>query len=293
MPNQWTGTGNPYTREEVRDRLKKTLSEGRAIIAAGAGTGISAKFIEKGGADLIIVYNSGRFRMAGHGSTAGLMAYGDANAVAMEIGEYEVLPVVEEIPVICGVHATDPRRRMWHWLGKVKDMGFSGVNNFPTHMIIDGHFRRVLEETGMGVQQEIDMIALARKMDLFTIVYVDSVDEARAMARAGADAIIAHVGTTVGGSIGVTSAVAPWEYTLKRTQEIIEAARQERDDIFFLCHGGPINTPEDAARVLEATDCHGFVGASSLERMGVEESLTNLTRQFKAIPVPAASKFNG
>ena len=140
MPNPWTGIGNPYTKQEVRDRLQATLDQKRAIIAAGAGTGISAKFIEKGGADLLIVYNSGRFRMAGHGSTAGMMAYGDANAVAMEIGEYEVLPVVKEIPVICGVHGSDPRRRMWHWLGKVKDMGFSGVNNFPTHSIIDGHF---------------------------------------------------------------------------------------------------------------------------------------------------------
>ena len=144
MPNIWTGKGNPYTREEVRERLYETLKKNQPIIAAGAGTGISAKFIEKGGADLIIIYNSGRFRMMGHGSTAGMMAYGDANAIAMDIGEYEVLPIVEECPVICGVHATDPRRRMWHWLGKVKDMGFSGVNNFPTHTIVDGHFRGVL-----------------------------------------------------------------------------------------------------------------------------------------------------
>src|SRR6185436_14891973 len=147
MPNPWTGKGNPYTRQEVRDRLQASLDRGEPIIAAGAGTGISAKFLEKGGADLIIIYNSGRFRMAGHGSTCGLMAYGDANQVAMDIGEYEVLPIVEEVPVICGVHATDPRRRMWHWLGRVKEMGFSGVNNFPTHTIIDGHFRQVLEET--------------------------------------------------------------------------------------------------------------------------------------------------
>src|SRR5690349_11443751 len=203
MPNPWTGKGNPYTRQEVRDRLQNTINQNKAIIAAGAGTGISAKFIEKGGADLIIIYNSGRFRMAGHGSTAGLMAYGDANAVAMEIGEYEVLPIVEEIPVICGGHATDPRRRMWHWLLRVKDMGFSGVNKFPTHTIVDGHFREVLEEPGMSVKKEFEMVALARKMDLFSIVYVATPEEARAMAEAGADAIIAHVGTTVGGSIGV------------------------------------------------------------------------------------------
>lgn len=283
MPNPWTGIGNPYTRTEVLERLHDTLSKGQAIIAAGAGTGISAKFIEKGGADLIIIYNSGRFRMMGHGSTAGLMAYGDANAVAMEIGEYEVLPVVNEIPVICGVHATDPRRRMWHWLGKVKDMGFSGVNNFPTHTIIDGHFRGVLEETGMSVKKEFEMVALARRMDLFSIVYVGSPEESVEMAKAGADVIIAHVGTTVGGSIGVTDAVIPWEETIRRTQAIIDAGKSVRNDVLYLCHGGPINTPVDADRVIQATDCVGFVGASSLERMAVEESLTALTRQFKAI----------
>src|SRR6476620_9085021 len=224
MPNPWTRKGNPYTREEVRERLQATLNKGNAIIAAGAGAGISAKFIEKGGADLIIIYNSGRFRMMGHGSTAGMMAYGDANAIAMEIGEFEVLPVVEEVPVICGVHATDPRRRMWHWLGQVKEMGFSGVNNFPTHTIVDGHFRQVLEETGMSVKQEFEMVALARKMDLFTIVYVATPDEAKAMAEAGADAIIAHVGTTVGGAIGVKGAVVTMKEAVQRTQNIIDAA---------------------------------------------------------------------
>ena len=283
MPNPWTGIGNPYTRAEVLERLHDTLSKGEAIIVAGAGTGISAKFIEKGGADLIIIYNSGRFRMMGHGSTAGLMAYGDANAVAMEIGEYEVLPVVKEVPVICGVHATDPRRRMWHWLGKVKDMGFSGVNNFPTHSIIDGHFRDILEETGMSVKKEFEMVALARRMEMFSIVYVGSPEEAVEMAKSGADAIIAHVGTTVGGSIGVTQAVIPWEETIRRTQAIIDAGKSVRDDVLYLCHGGPINTPEDADRVIQATDCVGFVGASSLERMAIEESLTSLTREFKSI----------
>jgi predicted TIM-barrel enzyme len=291
MPNPWTGKGNPYTRKEVRERLMAQVKKGNAIIAGGAGTGISAKFIEKGGADLIIIYNSGRFRMMGHGSTCGMMAYGDANAIAMEIGEYEVLPVVEECPVICGVHATDPRRRMWHWLGKVKEMGFSGVNNFPTHTIVDGHFRGVLEETGMSVKKEFEMVALARKMDLFTTVYVGSPEEAIEMAKAGADSIIAHVGTTVGGSIGVKSAVKSWDYTIARTQEIIDAASTVRKDIFFLCHGGPINTPDDAERVMKATDAVGFVGATSLERMGVEESLTSLTRKFKSLKAPAAKKF--
>jgi predicted TIM-barrel enzyme len=290
MPNPWTGRGNPYTREEVRARLQATLDKGDALIAAGAGTGISAKFIERGGADLIIIYNSGRFRMMGHGSTCGLMAYGDANAIAMEIGEFEVLPVVEDVPVICGVHASDPRRRMWHWLGKVKEMGFSGVNNFPTHTIVDGHFRQVLEETGMSVRKEYEMVALARKMDLFSIVYVATPEEAVEMAKAGADAIIAHVGTTVGGSVGVRQAVVSWDHTLQVTQDIIRAARQVRNEIFFLCHGGPINTPADAKRVLDGTDAVGFVGASSLERMGVEESLTSLTRTFKSLKAPAASR---
>lgn len=283
MPNPWTGRGNPYTRQEVRDRLQVALDRGEPLIAAGAGTGISAKFIERGGADLIIVYNSGRYRMAGHGSTAGLMSYGDANAVAMEIGEYEVLPVVEEVPVICGVHATDPRRRMWHWLLKVKEMGFSGVNNFPTHAIVDGNFRQILEETGMSVQKEFEMIALARKMDLFTIVYVATPDEARAMAEAGADAIIAHVGTTIGGSIGVTGAACSMDEAVRKTQAVIDAARAVRDDVFYLCHGGPIAAPADAAEVINRTDCVGFVGASSLERMAVEQPLVEITRKFKAI----------
>ena len=224
MPNPWTGKGNPYTRQEVRDRLKNTLAQKKAIIAAGAGTGISAKFIEKGGADLLIIYNSGRFRMSGHGSTAGLMAYGDANAVAMEIGEFEVLPVVEEIPVICGVHGSDPRRRIWHHLLKVKEMGFSGINNFPTHSIVDGHFRQVLEETGMGFDKEVEMVRIADKMDLFSIVYVATAEEARQMAEAGADAIISHVGTTVGGSIGVTGASCSMEEAVARTNEIVAAA---------------------------------------------------------------------
>ena len=285
MPNPWTGKGNPYTRAEVIERLRAAVGRGEPILAAGAGTGISAKFIEQGGADLVIVYNSGRFRMAGHGSTAGLMAYGDANATAMEIGQYEVLPVVEEIPVICGVHATDPRRRMWHWLLEVKAMGFSGVNNFPTHCIVDGMFRQILEETGMSVRKEFEMVALARKMDLFSIVYVSTPEEARAMAESGADAIIAHVGTTVGGSIGVTSATVTMDEAVKRTQAIIDAASAVRDDILFLTHGGPIARPEDAAHVIAHTDAVGFVGASSLERLAVEDSLKDLTRRFKSIPV--------
>jgi predicted TIM-barrel enzyme len=289
MPNPWTGIGNPYSRIEVVDRLRETLDRGEPIIAGGAGTGISAKFLEMGGIDLIIIYNSGRFRMSGHGSTAGLMAYCDANAIAMEIGEYDVLPVVEETPVICGVHATDPRRRMWHWLGKVKEMGFSGVNNFPTHCIIDGEFRQILEETGMSVKKEVEMIALARKMDLFTIVYVGTPREAKAMAEAGADVVIAHVGTTVGGAIGVKEAACTLEKAALRTQEIAGAAIDARKDVICLSHGGPISTPEDAAFINEHTDTVGFVGASSLERLAFEQPLTDLTRRFKQIPVKRKS----
>lgn len=286
MPNPWTGKGNPYTRQEVRERLQRTLDQNKAIIAAGAGTGISAKFIEKGGADLIIIYNSGRFRMAGHGSTAGLMAYGDANAEALNLGEFEVLPVVEEVPVICGVHGSDPRRRMWHHLLKVKEMGFSGVNNFPTHCIVDGQFRDILEETGLGFYKEVEMVRLASKMNLFSIVYVAKPEEARQMAEAGADAIISHVGTTVGGSVGVVNASCTMEDAISRTREIMKAGKEVNPDIFFLAHGGPINTPEDVRMILDQTDVHGFVGASSLERMGVENSLTELTRKFKSLTLP-------
>jgi predicted TIM-barrel enzyme len=188
--------------------------------------------------------------------------------------------------VICGVHATDPRRRMWHWLGKVKDMGFSGVNNFPTHTIVDGHFRGVLEETGMSVQIECEMVGLARRMELFSLVFVATPVEAVEMTKQGADAVIAHVGTTVGGSIGVTNAVVSWDHTVKVTQEIIDAARSVNKDVFTLTHGGPVNTPKDVEYVLSKTTADGFVGASSLERMGVESSLTELTREFKRVPLP-------
>ena len=287
MPNPWTGKGNPYTRKEVVERLRATLKKGEAIIAAGAGTGISAKFIEKGGADLIIIYNSGRFRMMGHGSTCGLMAYGDANAIAMEIGEYEVLPVVEEVPVICGVHATDPRRRMWHWLLQGEGDGLlSGVNNFPTHTIVDGHFRGVLEETGMSVKKEFEMVALARKMDLFSVVYVATPEEAARWPKAGADAIIAHVGTTVGGSIGVKGAVVHVDDAVKRDAGDHRCARSACGRTSSSSPTAARSTRRRTPRYIKSTrTAVGFVGASSLERMGVEESLTNLTREFKKIPV--------
>ena len=286
MPNPYTGIGNPYTREEVNQRLRDTLAKNEPIIVAGAGTGISAKFIEKGGADLIIIYASGRFRMAGAGSIAGMMAYGDANAISMEIGEHEVLPVVEEIPVICGVHASDPRRRMWHFLKQVKDMGFSGINNFPTHTIVDGQFGQSIEETNMGVQKEIDCVDLATsKMDLFSITYVANPEEAAKMAKAGADVVIAHVGCTVGGSIGVSDAALGLDQAAQATQAICEGAHSVNKDCLVLSHGGPILTPSDAAYINERTDTVGFVGASSIERIAVESSITDLTREFKSIPV--------
>lgn len=286
MPNPYTGIGNPYTRTEVKQRLRDTLDRGEPIIVAGAGTGISAKFIEEGGADLIIIYASGRFRMAGAGSIAGMMAYGDANAISMEIGEFEVLPVVKEIPVICGVHASDPRRRMWHFLKQVKDMGFSGINNFPTHTIVDGQFGQSIEETNMGVQKEIDCVELATsKMDMFSIVYVATPEEAAAMTKAGADVVIAHVGCTVGGSIGVSDASLGLDQAAAATQAICEAVHSVNKETHVLSHGGPILTPSDAAYINERTDTVGFVGASSIERIAVEGSIPDLTREFKAIPV--------
>ena len=276
--------GNTHTRQEVLDKLHSTLDAGEPIIAAGAGTGISAKFIEKGGADLIIIYNSGRFRMAGRGSCAGLLAYGDANQIVIEMGEREVLPVVEHTPVIAGVNGTDPTRRMWHFVGQVRDMGFSGVNNFPTVGCIDGNFRRTLEQTGMSYSLEVDTIRIAREMDMFTIVYSFNEEESRAMAKAGADVMIAHVGTTVGGSIGADSALS-LEQAAERVQTILDAAREVNSDIIGLSHGGPIANPPDAAYINEHTDAVGFVGASSLERLATEDAIRSVTSEFKNIPV--------
>lgn len=277
-------TGNTHRREEVLEKLHATLNAGKPILAAGAGSGISAKFIEEGGADLIIIYNSGRFRMAGRGSCAGLLAYGDANQTVMEMGERDVLPVVRYTPVIAGVNGTDPMRRMGHFLRQVRDMGFSGVNNFPTVGVIDGNFRRTLEETGMGYGLEVDMIRAAHEMDMFTIVYAFNEEEARDMARAGADVLIAHVGTTVGGSIGARSAMTLAQ-AARRVQSILRAARKVNPELLGLSHGGPIATPEDAAYINRHTGAVGFVGASSLERLATEKAVRNITRAFKRIPL--------
>ncbi len=271
-----------YTRAEVLARLQAEIDAGRPVIGAGAGTGISAKFAEAGGADLIIIYNSGRFRMAGHGSLAGVLAYGDANQIVQEMGEREVLPVVKEVPVIAGVMGTDPLRQMPVLLRQLDALGFSGINNFPTVGLIDGRFRMELEATNMGFGREVDMIRTAREMGFFTAVYVFNPDESRAMAEAGADCIIAHMGLTVGGSIGLDRGDAMGlEDAPAAVQAIGEAAWAVNKAAILLCHGGPIATPEDSAYVLANSDAVGFVGASSMERLPVETAITGTVEAFK------------
>ena len=273
-----------YSRAEVLERLQAQVAAGRPIVGAGAGTGISAKFAEAGGADLIIIYNSGRYRMAGHGSLAGVLAFGDANQIVKEMGEREVLPVVKEAPVIAGVMGTDPLRQMDYLLREIDALGFSGVNNFPTVGLIDGRFRMELERTNMGFYREVEMIRQAAAMGFFTCVYVFNPDEARMMAKAGADSIIAHMGLTVGGSIGLEKVDAmKLEDAPGNVQAIGEAAWKVKKDALLLCHGGPIAEPEDAEYVLARCDAVGFVGASSMERLPVERALTEQTRRFKSV----------
>ncbi len=280
-----------YTRAQVIERLRGQVAAGKPVVGAGAGTGISAKFAEAGGADLIIIYNSGRFRMAGHGSLAGLLAYGDANAIVKEMGEREVLPVVRDVPVIAGVMGTDPLRQMDYLLGELDALGFSGINNFPTVGLIDGRFRMELERTGMGFGKEVDMIRRAHARGFFTAVYVFNPDEATAMTEAGADAMIAHMGLTVGGSIGLESGDAMrLEDAPAAVQAIGDAARAVRAETMLLCHGGPIATPDDAAYVLARCDAVGFVGASSMERLPVETAITDTMRQFKAVKLGSVAQ---
>jgi predicted TIM-barrel enzyme len=275
-----------YTREQVLARLRAQTEAGRPIVGAGAGTGISAKFAEAGGSDLIIIYNSGRYRMAGHGSLAGVLAFGDANQIVQDMGEREVLPVVREAPVVAGVMGTDPMRQMPVLLRRLDDLGFSGINNFPTVGLIDGRFRMELERTNMGFDREVAMIGQAGQRGFFTIVYVFNPDEARAMAQVGADCVIAHMGLTVGGSIGLDRLDAmQLEQAPAAVQAIGEAAWRVKKDAILLCHGGPIAEPEDAAYVLARCDAVGFVGASSMERLPVERALTEQTRRFKAVPL--------
>ena len=271
-----------FTRQEVLARLRKVIGEGRPIIGGGAGTGISAKFEEAGGIDLLVIYNSGRYRMAGRGSMAGLMPYGDANAIVMEMAS-EVLPVVKNTPVLAGVCGTDPFRLMPVYLKQIKEIGFSGVQNFPTVGLCDGLFRKNLEETGMGFGLEVDMVHIAHEMDLFTTPYVFNTDEAKAMTKAGADVIVAHLGLTTKGSIGASTAVS-LEEAPQRVQEICDAAKSIRADVICLCHGGPLAMPDDVSYVLKRTKgIHGFYGASSMERLPTEIAIKEQVEKFKIL----------
>jgi predicted TIM-barrel enzyme len=271
------------SRQDSLARLRSQIAAGSPVIGAGAGTGISAKFAERGGVDLIIIYNSGRYRMAGRGSLAGLMPYGDANAVVVDMAR-EVLPVVKKTPVLAGVCGTDPFRMMRVFLPQLKEMGFDGVQNFPTVGLIDGNFRAQLEETGMGIQHEIDMIAKARELDMLTCPYVFDAATATEFTKAGADVVVAHVNTTTGGSIGVDKSAMSLDEAVEKVRTMHDAAKKVRSDVIVLCHGGPIAEPKDAAYVLErAKGVAGFFGASSIERLATEAAIEKQARDFKAI----------
>ena len=271
-------------RATILKRLHQMVADRIPIIGGGAGTGLSAKSEEAGGIDLIIIYNSGRYRMAGRGSASGLLAYGNANEIVKEMA-VEVLPVVKHTPVLAGVNGTDPFLLMGPFLAELKAMGFSGVQNFPTIGLFDGVMRQSFEETGMGYGLEVDMIAAAHALDLLTTPYVFTPDEARAMTQAGADIIVAHMGVTTGGAIGATSAKS-LDTCVAEIDAIAAAARAIRPDVIVLCHGGPIAMPDDAGYILRhATRCHGFYGASSMERLPVEQAIAAQTRAFKALPI--------
>ena len=271
-----------FTREECLKRLRAQVAAGRPIIGGGAGTGLSAKCEEAGGIDLIVIYNSGRYRMAGRGSLAGLLAYGNANEIVCEMAR-EVLPVVKHTPVLAGVNGTDPFLLTDHFLKQLGELGFSGVQNFPTVGLIDGTFRANLEETGMGYGLEVELIERARALDLLTTPYVFSEQNARAMAKAGADVVVAHMGLTTGGAIGAGTALKLAD-CLAPINAYAAAARAVQPDVIVLCHGGPIATPDDASFILaRCPDCHGFYGASSMERLPTEVALTETTRRFTQI----------
>ena len=272
------------TRSEALARLRAEIDAGKPIIGAGAGTGLSAKCAEAGGTDLIIIYNSGRYRMAGRGSLSGLLPYGDANAIVVDMAR-EVLPIVESTPVLAGVCGTDPFRLMDVFLDELQRIGFSGVQNFPTVGLFDGTIRVNLEETGMGYGLEVDMIRLAREKDLLTAPYVFTVEEAVAMAEAGADVLVPHMGLTTGGAIGAETAKS-LDDCIPLIQAMHDAAKEVSTDVIVLCHGGPIAEPDDAAYVLARTEgVVGFFGASSMERLPTETAMTENMRRFKAIPV--------
>ena len=271
-----------FDRDESLERLHETLEQDDPIIGAGAGTGISAKFAERGGVDLLIIYNSGRYRMNGRGSLAGLLPYGDANEIVTEMGQ-EVIPVVEDTPVLAGVNGTDPFREMDVFIQDLKRRGFSGVQNFPTVGLIDGdsEFRQNLEETGMGYDEEVEMIREASEQGMLTCPYVFDTEQAREMAEAGADVVVAHMGLTTSGDIGAETAL-DLDTAADRVQDIHDAVKEIDEEAMVICHGGPIAWPDDAAYVLENTEgVVGFFGASSIERLPTEEAIENQTREFK------------
>ncbi len=273
---------NTMTRSEIMAKFKEQVKNGQTLLGVGAGTGITAKFSEAGGADMLIVYNSGRYRMAGRGSLAGLLSYGDANQIVVEMGA-EVLPVVKNTPVLAGVCGTDPFRVMEIFLKQLKAQGFAGVQNFPTVGLIDGVFRQNLEETGMGYDLEVEMIRKAHELDMLTTPYVFDHDQARAMAEAGADILVAHMGLTTKGTIGAQTALT-LDDCVERIEAIIKAGREVNPDIMVICHGGPIAEPEDASYVIEKTEgIDGFFGASSIERFAAEKGIKSQTEAFKAI----------
>jgi len=269
-------------RKKILEKFRDMVARRVPIVGGGAGTGLSAKCEEAGGIDLIIIYNSGRYRMAGRGSAAGLLAYGNANEIVKEMA-CEVLPVVKKTPVLAGVNGTDPFVLMPQFLAELKTMGFSGVQNFPTIGLFDGVMRASFEETGMGYGLEVDMIRQAHELDLFTTPYVFNAEEAKAMTTAGADIVVAHMGVTVGGSIGASSAKS-LDTCVTEIDAIAAAAMKVRKDVIVLCHGGPIASPENANYILKrARHCHGFYGASSMERLPTEVALTEQTRRFKSV----------
>lgn len=273
---------NKQTRKEIVADFKRKVKQGDILVGVGAGTGITAKSSEAGGADMLIIYNSGRYRMAGRGSLAGLLSYGDANQIVVEMGQ-EVLPVVKETPVLAGVCGTDPFRVMEIYLKQLKDQGFNGVQNFPTVGLIDGVFRQNLEETGMGYDLEVEMIKKAHELDMLTTPYVFDPEQARKMAEAGADILVAHMGLTTKGTIGAKTALT-LDDCVEKIEAIIEAGREVNPEIMVICHGGPIAEPEDAKYVIEKTKgIDGFFGASSIERFAAEKGIREQTAAFKGI----------
>ena len=273
---------NTMTRKEIMAKFKGEVENGKILVGVGAGTGITAKSSEAGGADMLIIYNSGRYRMAGRGSLAGLLSYGDANKIVVEMGS-EVLPVVKHTPVLAGVCGTDPFRIMEIYLKQLKDQGFSGVQNFPTVGLIDGTFRQNLEEAGMGYSLEVEMIRKAHELDMLTTPYVFDPEQAKAMAEAGADILVAHMGLTTKGTIGAKTALT-LDDCVKKIEDIIKAGREVNPDIMVICHGGPIAEPEDAAYIIEKTQgIDGFFGASSIERFAAEKGIREQTGLFKSI----------